>query len=237
MLSTSTPNNASVSKLKLLLGALCLGMVTNLTRPVQPAIAATNISLEYGAIQRSLPLSDLQIFVDTGKPAGIIADVVEVADLKPEQARKLLTNPIPITVVSMDRLVNSYVGEVILGQLGQVILPSGGGDPVTALRASLVNGVKKDQFSLLSAIQNYPTDMRVNGQRFLAIYRQIQRDGRHLPDILAGLQGLVSGLLPGLILGPASSAPVSKPSTEVTPLPTPAESPTASPSPANSGTP
>lgn len=191
--------------------------------PGQMAQAANNISLEYGPIQRSLPYSDLQTFADTSKPTGLLADLIAFSKQDPEKVHKLLTTSIPIKVTTMDRIVNSYIGEVILGQVGQIILPISGGEPVKALKAALVSGVKNDQITALSFIQSYPVDMRVNGQRMLAIKKQLDEDSKYLPEIVSGLQGIASKFLPGLSGGAGtpggSSSPTPSPSVTPTPAP------------------
>lgn len=194
--------------------------------PGQIVHAANNISLEYGSIQQSLPYSDLQAFAETSKPSGLLSGLIAFSKQDPEKVHKLLTTTIPMKVTTMDRIVNSYLGEVILGQVGQIILPISGGEPVKALKAALVGGVKNDQISVLSMIQSYPVDMRVNGQRVFAIKQQLDEDSKHLPEIMSGLQAIASKFLPGLNLGTPGTKE-ENPSPAATP--TPAISPTPAP--------
>jgi hypothetical protein len=224
-----------------MVGVAGVGLAANLILQHDPALAVTNISLEYGPIQRTLPFSDLQAFADSGKPTGLLSDLLRATKSNPASVQKILTETVPISVVTMDRIVNSYFGEVLLSQLGQVILPVAGQDSLKPLKAALVNGVKDNQITILSVLQSYPVDMRVNGRRFMQIYDQIQQDGRHLPEILSGLQGILPKFFPGLSLGPDSprspttTQPAPAASPEVTPAP-PA-SPSNTPTPVNPATP
>jgi hypothetical protein len=202
--------------------------------------AAETISLEYGPIQRSLPVKDLKSFAETKKPSGLLADLITFAQQTPEAVHGLLTATVPIKVTTMDRMVNSYIGSVILEQVGKVILPSGrASDPITPLKAALVGAVKNDQFSILGFIDSYPVDIRVNGEQFFAIRKQMDADIKHLPEILTGLQGILTKVVPGFSLNPGSTettpgtspAPSPAPSPTVSPVPSPSPAPTDSPAP------
>ncbi len=221
-------------------GAVLVGLAATLA-PWRTAHAANNISLEYGPIQRNLPFSEIKAFADTKKPSGLLADLILFAKQEPDKVLTLLTANVPIKVTTMDRLVNSYIGGVILEQAGKVIQPLGSsGDPVLPLKAALVGGVKNDQISFLSFVQSYPVDMKVNGEKLIAIRKQVEDDSQFLPEILAGLQGMAAKFFPGFGLAPATGTATPQPSPtpstpdpssspEATPAPTVAPSPSDSP--------
>ncbi|KGF72324.1 hypothetical protein DO97_09465 [Neosynechococcus sphagnicola sy1] len=105
---------------------LVLGISISLFLQTTGAVAANTITLQYGPIQKAMPVTELQAFAQSGQPSDLIKQLLQLSNQKPEQVQKLLTQNIPISSVTMGRLVNSYIGGVILGQVGQIILPAGG---------------------------------------------------------------------------------------------------------------
>jgi Alpha/beta hydrolase of unknown function (DUF1400) len=201
----------------------CLGVIAGVLFTSEPGVAANKIVLKYGPIEQTLLVKELQTFVETGKPSGVIAELLDLVGQEPENVQKVLTDKVSISVVSMDRLVNSYFGDVILQQVGQIITPIAGDDVIRPLRAGFVNGIKDGEITILSFIQSYPTDMAVDGKRYLDIQKRVKKDGKNLPEILAGLQGIVSRIFPGLTLGPGSPAGSEAPQPAATPDPLPSE--------------
>jgi hypothetical protein len=77
--------------------------------------------------------------------------------------------------VPLDRVLNSFLGDAILDQMGDFVhTPSGEADR-EAMRSALILSASDDnRISLIEVIQNYPTrEMHVNGNRIVATYRQI----------------------------------------------------------------
>jgi hypothetical protein len=206
--------------------------------------AADKILLDYAGIKQiNMTFTELQAFADKGQTTPVIDQILQIANQKPADGQKFLTEPMSITPTSMTSLVNSYVGGVILAELGQVILPASGTEkPVALLKEALVKAVENNQVTVLNVIKSYPVDMKLNGQKFLEIQNQVEKDKKVYPEIMAGVQSLLPKLVPGFTLAKdcPGAAPL-VPSTTATPAPTrtlpaqttpaPAASPTVAPSP------
>ncbi len=192
-------------RLAWLLGLASLVIVlvaSSLVAQTSRALAADKILLSYGPIQQTLAVEDLSAFVRGGPPTKPLDQLISAANLSPDQVRQLFSKAIPFPATTMDEVVNSYIGGVILGQVGLVVLPGVGVDPVQALKTALVQGVQNDQISLLSVIKAYPSPvMTLDGQKAMAIYTQVKQDAQNLPDIIKAVNPLLQQLLPGLSIG------------------------------------
>jgi hypothetical protein len=148
--------------------ALGIGVTSALTTlPAQAAEDITFITPFLGA--RSISLDKLENFAEGGKPRGDLRTILEVADQDYDDAREFLQKPIPFSLLTADRILNSRPGEAILAQLGAILAPrrsNRGGD--VALRSALILSLADDgQFTILELIEKYPTDARVNVQALI----------------------------------------------------------------------
>lgn len=215
----SSPLRKSNLRRSLWRGAVALGSLGLTVSFCPVSLAANRIDLDYGSVQRTLSADELQAFAKTNKPQGVLAELFSFAELNADKMHDLLTKPIPMKTATMEHLVNSYLGEVLLGQVGSVILPATGGDAIKNLKTGLVKGIQNDQISVLSFIQSYPDNIRVDGKRLVAISNQVTQDAMGLPEIMAGLDGIKAKFFPseakgveklkGAVTPQSSSAPAS----------------------------
>ena len=140
------------------------------------ALAAERVVLRYRMFQRSVPVEDLTTFVETGETTRQLRSYFRLSGQDPERIRRALANEVEVDVVPLDRVLNSFLGDAILDQMGGFVhTPSGTADR-EALRSALILSASDDnRISLIEVIQNYPTrELHVNGNRIVATYRQIQ---------------------------------------------------------------
>lgn len=142
------------------------------------AFALENVTVKYGAVDVTLPMSDLQSFAQTGKPSPQLQSVLSLAKQTPESVREILTREVALDSQLVARLTNTYFGEIVLKQLGEVAYaPATRAQSGPALRDALVAASRDGKISLIEVIQNYgPTALEVDGNQAVAIYQRVIKD-------------------------------------------------------------
>jgi len=142
------------------------------------AFALDNVTIKYGAIDVTLPMSDLQSFAQTGKASPQLQSVLNLAKQTPESVRETLTKEVALDSQLVARLANTYFGEIVFKQLGEVAYtPATRAQSASALRDALVAASKDGKISLIEVIQNYgPAALEVNGNQAVAIYQRVIKD-------------------------------------------------------------
>jgi hypothetical protein len=156
--------------------ALAVAVSINLLFYHFPAIAAEQVLFKYGIFRESLSVEELSAFAQTGVLSKSLRINLALARQNPKAIRTYLTEPVKVSPVILDRVLNSRVGILILDQITQVIhTPSGKADR-QALRSALVLSASKDgQITLIEIIENYPTsEVVIEGERLESAYRQLR---------------------------------------------------------------
>ncbi|WP_371117833.1 alpha/beta hydrolase [Microcoleus sp.] len=146
------------------------------------AVALETVTVKYGAIDVTLPLADLQSFIQTGKPSPQLQSVLSLAKQTPESVREILTREVALDSQLVTRLANSYFGEIVLKQLGEVAYaPATRAQSAPALRDALVGASKDGKISLIEVMQNYtPSALEVDGNQAMAVYQRVMKDMQDL---------------------------------------------------------
>jgi hypothetical protein len=139
------------------------------------AAAAEKVVLKYSAIRMTLPVSELEIFAETGKMSPGLEMLLGKAKKDPEVVRRSLMRPVKVSQSLLDRTLNSKVGEIILDEVGQVIRTPSGKANREALREALVLSATNDnEITLLEAMKNYPApEVNVEGDRLVEAYGKL----------------------------------------------------------------
>ncbi len=131
---------------------MLVGLTCNASR------AAEKITVSYGPFGRSIAVSDLRKFLETGSAPPDLASVLSVVG---QQERDSLLGglkfKVPLNVVIMDQLLRSPQGDQLLTQIaGTTSLP--GGAEKLALRSALIGAASsKEGLGILSFLEAYPT--------------------------------------------------------------------------------
>ncbi|MDJ1182506.1 alpha/beta hydrolase [Roseofilum casamattae] len=143
--------------------SLCLGS--------SAALGAERVVFNYGSVSRSVPVTDLEAFVETGETSSIVNFILNASNSEPEQMRQLLTYDIGLNLLFIDRVFNSLPGEYVLFELGFLFSTKSGNANIQALRSALTLSASDDgRISLLEFLQKYPTEgLYVDGQRVQAV--------------------------------------------------------------------
>lgn len=158
------------------------------------AAAAEKVVLKYSAIRMTLPLSELEVFAETGKMSPGLEMLLGKAKKEPEAVRRYLNRPVKVSQRFLDRTLNSKVGEVILDEVGQVIRTPSGNANREALRSALVLSATNDnEITLLETMKNYPTpEVYVEGDRLVEAYGKLVALSEQLGGVSERLQDILN---------------------------------------------
>ena len=145
-----------------------------------PALAAKDVALVSGAFRRSLSVDDLAYLAETGKPRGLMVDILRLSNQKPEEVAKLLNQELNLPLVLTSRLMSTRIGDVIIRRVARIIYPLMVPAPdvsVPAIRAGVINGLQIGDGGLtaIKFLQAYPADvMEVNIPALMAVIEKAQ---------------------------------------------------------------
>jgi hypothetical protein len=130
------------------------------------ARAAEQVVFVSGAFRRSIPVADLELLAKTGQTQGLLADLLRLSRQNPQNVAKLLNQKISLPLVLTSRLLNTRIGEAILGRVAQIAYPLNAKSVgVPALRSATILGLRdnNDNLSAIGFLQAYPNnDLAIN---------------------------------------------------------------------------
>jgi len=157
------------------------------------AIASEQVVLKYNIFERSVSVEELTTFAETGKLSRDLKAYMRASKQDPEKIRQTLTDKVEVNVTTLDRVLNSIVGDAALEQLSQYIYTSSRKADKEAMRAALVlSASEDDSISILEIAQNYPTpEVYVDGNRLSETYAQISLLRGGLDNLLERIRGIL----------------------------------------------
>ena len=158
------------------------------------AAAAEKVVLKYSAIRMTLPVSELEIFAETGKMSPGLEMLLGKAKKEPETVRRSLMRPVKVSQSLLDRTLNSKVGEIILDEVAQVIRTPSGKANREALREALVLSATNDnEITLLETMKNYPAaEVDVEGDRLVEAYGKLVALSEQFGGVSERLQDILN---------------------------------------------
>lgn len=158
------------------------------------AVASEKVVIKYSVIRMTIPVSELEIFAETGTMSPALELLLGQVKKDPEVVRRSLTKPVKVSQRLLDRTLNSQVGDLILDEVGQVIRTPSGNANKEALRAALVLSATSDnQITLLETIKNYPTtEVYVEGDRLVEAYGKLVALSEQLGGVSEQLQDVLN---------------------------------------------
>ena len=141
----------------------------------QSASAAERVVLKYGWFQRSVAVSDLSTLAETGEASSELRSYLRLAGQSPARLRRDLNRDVDVNPVTLDRLLNTPLGDAALDQITPAIHTESGTADRQALRAALVLAASEDEnISIIEVLEEYPTsEVYLDGDRIVDAYRQI----------------------------------------------------------------
>jgi predicted dienelactone hydrolase len=148
-----------------------------------PALAAERLYVSYGLLERSISLSALRTYAETGaiEDDDLFVYLQYVKDPKIlQELRKGLNTPADLSSVAVSQFLYTPQGIVLLRRLGQVIQPESRDKDAAffAIRAALILAAddKKRGLSPLNVLEKFPTrGLRIDIFRSLEIARDLEQ--------------------------------------------------------------
>lgn len=158
----------------------------NILLSTLPAEASEQVIMNYHIFQRSVWVSELATFADTGELSNQLEAYMDTAKLDPDNLRRTLTTPVPVDLIFLDRVLNSPMGEAILDRLSLAVHTPSHQASRQALRSALILSASDDsQITLMETIEKYPTQqVYVEGERLQDAYNQLTSLARPIQGIL-----------------------------------------------------
>jgi hypothetical protein len=172
-------------------GALGTPIALSLISPM--ALASEQVVLKYNVFERSVSVEELTTFAETGKLSRDLKAYLRTSKQDPETIRQTLTDTVEVDVVTLDRFLNSIVGDIALERLSRYIYTSSRKADKQAMRAALVLSASEDNnISILEVAQNYPTEeVHIDGNRLSETYAQISLLRGGLDNLLERIRGVL----------------------------------------------
>ncbi|HEY9629147.1 MAG TPA: alpha/beta hydrolase [Coleofasciculaceae cyanobacterium] len=182
-------NSRRLSSGRIWSAAIALALLGLAIVPSQ-ATAAERIVMKYQIFRRSIAVADLTQFAETGETSRPLRAYLRLSGQDPSEIRDTLTKPVSVNLVVLDQVLNSFVGDLALGQLSQYIYTSARQDDDKAIRAALVLSASDDnKVSILEILQNYPTqEVILDGDNIGRAYEELQGLNDTLNRLLEGIR-------------------------------------------------
>ncbi|WP_228059699.1 alpha/beta hydrolase [Plectonema radiosum] len=137
--------------------------------------AAETVVFTYKTFRRTLPVSELTKLSETGEVSPTLNYYLQQTQQEPQAVRDVLNRQVNVDTVTLDRTLNSKIGEFLLDQISQTIHTSSNQANRQALRSAIVLSSSEDnQVSLIEIIQNYPTnEVYVRADNLARTYNQL----------------------------------------------------------------
>ncbi len=142
-----------------------------------PGFSAEQVFINYGPLERSIAVEDLQTYARTGKLTNELESFGRY--FTPEQLQQFrdgLTLSADIDVVTVAQFLYTPQGEAILDALGEVVQTAGRQNGARAIRAALILAAADPDggFKLLNILKHFPTQgVRIDLQGIASIAREV----------------------------------------------------------------
>lgn len=143
---------------------------------LRPVNAAEQVVLKYSVLQESISIQELGELSRTGKVSPSLKAYLQMANKNPEELRGWLNDSFKVNPTTLSKVLNSFAGEYVLNQVGQVIHTPSDRANKEALRGAIITSAQKDNtVQLIEVLENYPTqELHVNGDRLMELYQQVE---------------------------------------------------------------
>jgi predicted dienelactone hydrolase len=144
-----------------------------------PAAAAERLIISYGALERSIPIGDLEQFATTGemtRQLSIYANQLGISEERLQQIRDLLITPADLDNVAVAQFLYTEQGKLLLKQLSRIIQTPSRQAGFSATRAALILAATEGDLTLLNVLQTFPTEaIRIDLVEGLAVAQSLER--------------------------------------------------------------
>lgn len=179
--------------------ALTIGLAALVLMPAQRSEAADRIYFTFGPIGRSIAISDLRNFAETGETTRQLRWYLNIANVEPEKFRQVLTQEVGLGRGFVNRTAYTIPGEYVLYQVGRIIHTKSrqGSVQIKAMRSTFVASTMDDsQISILEFLEKYPTpEIYVDGVILARLARDVNRFIDRIEPTIAVIQEFLADLI------------------------------------------
>jgi hypothetical protein len=138
-----------------------------------PSWCAQKITAKYGPFYRSISVTDLAQYAETGKASPELSSFLSlVREKKRESFRKALRMKLPFDVVTVDEMLKTPLAEKLLTQVADVTILPGNFEKEALRSAVIAAAASKEGLGTLSFLKNYPTPtLTVDLQKMLILMK------------------------------------------------------------------
>lgn len=147
--------------------------------------AAETAILKYGIFSESISVSELSNFAATGELSRSLKAHLKTANKNPEQLRQVLTAQVSVEAVLLSQILNTFLGEILLDRVSEIIHTPSHRASREALRSSLITSALPDNnILLIEVLENYPTsEVHLEGDRLVEAYQLIDQVLGKIPQL------------------------------------------------------
>jgi hypothetical protein len=167
---------------RLLFGLLALTGVLFCNARVE---ASESVVLKYRFLRETISVQELSTFAKTGELSTKLRVYLALAKRDPKDLRRVLTQEVPVNPNLLYQVLNSFVGEVMLDRVSEVVHTPSNRANRESLRSALVSSALRDnKIALIETLENYPTpEVHVEGDRLTEVVQRMIRVLGPLPNL------------------------------------------------------
>ena len=154
-------------------------------------LGAERLYVSYGALDFSVPISDLEVYAKTGKiEQGFAFHARFLNQQQLLQLRSALLSRAQVTPVAMAQFLYSPLGESLLQRVGEVIQTKASQPGFYALRAALIlSAASPEGLTPLNVLRKFPTyGIRINSERGFQVIDQLTNLIRQTEGAIAAVE-------------------------------------------------
>ncbi|MFM7426157.1 MAG: alpha/beta hydrolase, partial [Elainella sp.] len=142
-----------------------------------PGWAAERIYFDFSILGRSLAVTELANFAETGRPTGRLGYYLNwfTSPAQQQQLQVALQTRYRVAPLVVERFSYTSSGVRLLGEIGEIIQTEARLNGGQAIRsAAILAAAQPEGISVLSFLQQFPTDLRIDLQRLLRLIQRVQ---------------------------------------------------------------
>ncbi len=171
--------------------ALAVGTALALCATAPQAQALETIKLNYGSMfTLDLPLSEVEAFAKTGQASDNLQLLLDLGKVDRVTAQSLLNNELNLDSRLTNRALESYLGELLLKEMGSVVQAPAGTEAWKDIRSAVMASTSDQKLTALEVLKAYkPSMLSINGEKAMGIVGRLVSDFSDIKQIL-GFQSL-----------------------------------------------
>lgn len=156
-----------------------------------PGWAAERIYFDFSILGRSVAVAELENFAQTGSLTGRLGYYLNwfTSPAQQQELQAVLQARYQVDPLVVERFGYTSSGVKLLGEIGEILQTEARLNGGQAIRsAAIVAAAQPEGVSVLSFLQQFPTDLRIDLQRLVRLVQRVQSIVRDTETVVARLQ-------------------------------------------------